>query len=82
MSWVNIGGHGEPIRKSNVEHKNIISFVLYVEHYHEKDLRDQRRDEDAADAKKKTKNKAPSGFYMLLKRPSPTPYRGPPTYQA
>ncbi len=28
FSEIKTGGHGEPIRKSNVEHKNIISFVL------------------------------------------------------
>jgi hypothetical protein len=43
LLWQVVARGGEPIRKSNVEHKNIISFVLYVEHYHEKDLRDQRR---------------------------------------
>ena len=43
FSEIKTGGNGEPIRKSNVEHKNILSFALYVKHYHEKNLIDDRR---------------------------------------
>ena len=43
FSEIKTGGNGEPIRKSNVEHRNILTFVCYVQHYHEKELRDDRR---------------------------------------
>ena len=43
FSEIKTGGNGEPTRKSNVEHRNILTFVCYVQHYHEKELRDDRR---------------------------------------
>eukprot|EP01043_Picozoa_sp_COSAG02_P053470 COSAG02_NODE_5907_length_3944_cov_7.939922_1_plen_154_part_00 len=44
---IKTGGNGEDVRKSNVEHKNIISLVLYIKHYHEKDLINDRRKTEA-----------------------------------
>ena len=44
---IKTGGNGEPIRKSNVEHKNIVSLVLYIKHYHEKDILNDRRKNEA-----------------------------------
>ena len=44
---IKTGGNGEEVRKSNVEHKNIISLVLYIKHYHEKDLINDRRKTEA-----------------------------------
>jgi len=40
---IKTGGNGEPVRRSTVEIKNIISFVAYVNHYHEQELNDRRR---------------------------------------
>jgi len=36
---IKTGGNGEQVRISNVEHKNVISLVLYIKHYHEKDIK-------------------------------------------
>jgi hypothetical protein len=44
---IKTGGNGEEVRKSNVEHKNIVSLVLYIKHYHEKDLINDRRKTEA-----------------------------------
>ena len=47
FSEIKTGGNGEEVRQSNVEHKNIISLVLYIKHYHEKDLIHDRRKNEA-----------------------------------
>ena len=47
FSEIKTGGNGEEVRKSNVEHKNIISLVLYIKHYHEKNLINDRRKNEA-----------------------------------
>ena len=44
---IKTGGNGEPVRISNVEHKNVISLVLYIKHYHEKDIINDRRKNEA-----------------------------------
>ena len=44
---IKTGGNGEPLRKSNVEHKNVLSLVHYVKHYHEKELINDRRKMEA-----------------------------------
>ena len=43
FSEIKTGGNGDEVRKSNVEHKNIVSLVLYIQHYHEKNLLSDRR---------------------------------------
>lgn len=47
FSEIKTGGNGEEVRQSTVEHKNIISLVLYIKHYHEKDLIHDRRKNEA-----------------------------------
>ena len=44
---IKTGGNGEQVRISNVEHKNVISLVLYIKHYHEKDIINDRRKNEA-----------------------------------
>jgi hypothetical protein len=47
FSEIKTGGNGEDVRKSNVQHKNIISLALYIKHYHEKNLLSDRRKNEA-----------------------------------
>ena len=43
FSEIKTGGNGDEVRKSNVEHKNVVSLVLYIQHYHERNLLSDRR---------------------------------------
>ena len=40
---IKTGGNGEPVRRSNVEIKNVMKLVAYITHYHEQELTNRRR---------------------------------------